>query len=127
MLYSTQREMMLKLLFSNVIPWNECCAFVSLPYSHILHHLAIEVMIHIQTSKMSNVPANNSFVERIFEMSQGYLSRGIVNTCQRDPGMLYQAATSDKAIVNSWTRATNDRMVSSASDMLAGLVSMNIN
>ena len=59
-------------------------------------------------------------------MSQDYLFCGIVNTCQRDPGMPYLAATSDTVIVSLWTRGANEVMVSRASDMLAGL-SMSLN
>ena len=60
-------------------------------------------------------------------MSRDYVSRGIVNTCQRDPDMPYRADTPDMGVVGSWTRGANKIMVSSVSDMLASLSSMNLN
>ena len=59
-------------------------------------------------------------------MSKDYFSNGIVNTCQRDPGMPYRADTSDTAVFGSWTRATQKVMTSIAAEMLSGH-SMNFN
>ena len=88
---------------------NECesiechlCLCIIISYSCFASSFNI-VIEQNEQSKMGIVRANPTFANEMYTMAGQLLVDGIVNTCQKDPGMPYRLDTSDIAIVGLWT------------------------
>ena len=63
------------------------------------------------------VPANPTFANAQVEIAKNLMSDGKIKTVQDDVGFPFRIDTSDMAYVSSWTRPSNDIMVTNVDEM----------
>jgi hypothetical protein len=66
---------------------------------------------------MEIVPADHLFADNQHESAKELMSNGVVQTSQSDVGFPFRSDKRDIAFVTSWTRPSNDIMVSRPEDM----------
>lgn len=69
--------------------------------------------------------ANHEFAEEQAEMAKQFMLEGTIKTAQDDVGFPFRIDTSDVAICSSWTRTSNDVVVTTVDEMNPVSMTMN--